>query len=122
MSERHQNMLNPNSMPMLDNNGRTLIQFKPFVDSIGLDYEEECAKLEKDQLLSKGVHSVVVIRGNEMFRIYGIAPAELIAWMFRFDPNDYEGKVKEEILSFQELMLKFITGLIKHNDEEHDYE
>ena len=122
MSERHREMLNPNFMPMLENNGRLFIQLKPFVDCIGLDWEKERDKIKMDKLLSGGFYDVLAIDGDKKVRVCGIAAPELLVWIFRFNPNDYEDKIKAEIIEFQELFLEFITKVIRHNDEEPDYE
>lgn len=95
-------MLEKGCLLMIQSGGNLYIPLKPIIEILELDWEEQLNMLRSDPVFSEALTPLTIPDGDGgTTEVIGLTMPYLTGWTLRLNPNDYSGKLKDDVIDLQ---------------------
>ena len=95
-------MLERGCLLMIESGGNLYIPLKPIIEILELDWEEQLNMLRNDPVFAEALTPLAIPDGDGgTTEVLGLTMPYLTGWTLRLNPNDYSGKLKDDVIDLQ---------------------
>lgn len=102
MSITVEEMLKRGCLFMVTRDQNLYVAIKPVVEMLGLNWAAQLAMFRRDPLFAEALTPLAIPdesgKGTE---VLGLTMPYLAGWTMRLNPNDYEGKLRDDVIAMQ---------------------
>lgn len=91
------------SLIIFDHNGDPHVAIKPIAEALGLDWEGQRQRIQRDEILSEGVFIIKVQMpdDDQQREVTALKLSMLNGWLFGIDHNRVKPEIRESILTYK---------------------
>jgi phage anti-repressor protein/prophage antirepressor-like protein len=96
-------------------NGEVYVAMKPLVESMGLDWKSQYARMKRDEVLSEGMVIMTIPTAGGHQEVIGLPLKLLNGWLFGIDTKRVKEEIREDIIAYRrkcyDVLYRYWHGL-----------
>jgi len=109
-------MLERGCVFMVMRDGNLFVAIKPVVEMLGLDWDAQLAMFRNDPLFAEALTPLAIPDGSgKETEVLGLTTPYIAGWTLRLNPNDYEGKLRDDVIAMQRECYRTL-GICMYNE------